>query len=94
MFFFVPDGYSKKDVVDIFNSMILPHGITFDNGKRWCANCNHLQSFDRLLCDDGWLNKACSFCHAIWPEYVVEYEETDDQETAIFLEEYQSARRN
>ena len=94
MFFFLPNGYDKQDVIEFFNNMPTPHGVTFDNGKRWCGNCNHLQSFDKLACDDGWLNKACGFCHAIWPEFVEDYLDMDEQEAESFVEIYQSETRN
>jgi len=51
------------------------HGQLFDNGKRWCANCDRTVGAEA----DGdvfafiFSGKKCPECSAIWPEYVEEF---------------------
>lgn len=96
MHFVVPKGYSQEDLIYYFESMATPHGTSYDDGRRWCANCEHIQTPTKFACDnpaEEWLNKSCFFCHAVWPEFLQELSESDP-ETEYFAEQYESATIN
>ena len=51
------------------------HGQLFDDGTRWCANCDktvHAEA-DPDNFAFAFSGKKCEQCDAIWPEYVEEF---------------------
>jgi hypothetical protein len=63
----------KDQLIELFSQMDVPHGIRFDDGRRWCGICQH----PRFSCTPGeavtWTEKACPECSGLWPEYAMEF---------------------
>lgn len=66
------DGF-KQQMIEMFEHIGVPHGIPFDDGRRWCEICQR----PRLSCLPGtgktWKEKSCLECSGLWPEYAMEF---------------------
>lgn len=51
------------------------HGQRFDNGSRWCANCEKTVKVGRSATGlfSAHSGKLCPECSAVWPEYVDDF---------------------
>jgi hypothetical protein len=52
----------------------IPHGTTFDDGRRWCVICKT----PKLTCiattdQDSLQHWGCTRCQTVWPEYEHEF---------------------
>jgi hypothetical protein len=54
---------------------VCDHGQKFDNGSRWCANCEKTVAVGNHVSGvfGGYSNKICPECSAVWPEYVDDF---------------------
>ncbi len=61
------------DIVEMFENSPVPHGCFFDDGRRWCAGCEHPRRMEPSIHESHWTSKTCNVCMAIWPEFADEF---------------------
>jgi len=83
----------KEEMIKLFVDFGIPHGVTFDNGSRWCEICDKTQPVESDS-ENGWDHKMCRECSCVWPEYAQEVVSALMNGDADDLEEYYSITIN
>jgi hypothetical protein len=85
----LPEGFDRALLAEAFADMPTPHGMTFDDNRRWCGKCEELVVCSEPVPGNGWADKICPRCTAIWPEHMDLFHLTqmmdDDEEEDLYL---------
>ena len=91
--FWASEVLDRKDIIQDFVDLPTPHGAQFDDGRRWCGKCMTLVLTCEAVVGNGWADKICKHCTAIWPEYadlyqlwvMMEHDEDDDFGAVVYM---------
>ena len=70
-------------LIDVFKDVPVEHGQEFDDHRRWCGICLKPKKVSGPSTTDPWAHRMCLTCTAVWPEYAVQFtdsDEADDEE--------------
>ena len=74
------DNADIKLMIDVFNQVPIEHGQEFDDHRRWCGICSRPKMVEKQTTTDSWAHKICPTCTAVWPEYITQYLDDDDDQ--------------
>ena len=72
--FWASEVVDRKDIIQDFVDLPTPHGAQFDDGRRWCGKCMTPVLACQAVAANGWADKICQRCTAIWPEFADLYQ--------------------
>jgi len=91
--FWASEVIDRKNIIQDFVDLPTPHGAQFDDGRRWCGKCMTPVLTCEAVVGNGWADKICKHCTAIWPEYadlyqlwvMMEHDEDDDFGAVVYM---------
>lgn len=91
--FWASEVLDRKNIIQDFVDLPTPHGAQFDDGRRWCGKCMTPVLTCEAVVGNGWADKICKHCTAIWPEYadlyqlwvMMEHDEDDDFGAVVYM---------
>ena len=91
--FWASEVLDRTDIIQDFVDLPTPHGAQFDDGRRWCGKCMTPVLTCEAVVGNGWADKICKHCTAIWPEYadlyqlwvMMEHDEDDDFGAVVYM---------
>lgn len=91
--FWASEVLDRTDIIKDFVDLPTPHGAQFDDGRKWCGKCMTPVLTCEAVVGNGWADKICKHCTAIWPEYadlyqlwvMMEHDEDDDFGAVVYM---------
>ena len=84
-----PDWLDRDLLAEAFAEMPTPHGVWFDDNRRWCGRCETPVLTCEAVEGNPWADKICQRCTSIWPEFSDLYQLQllmQDEDDELFLE--------
>ena len=68
----LPDAHQDEiaEISQWFATAPTPHGVVFDDGRRWCESCQAPRWMCQAADDDRWADRTCPECRTLWPEHM------------------------